>query len=141
MGSRQVAAIIAGAVTLFVLGWLVYGMVLMDFFAANAGTATGVNREAMVWWALILGQVAWAGLLVYVFGRGAGVTSFGVGARVGAAVGLLAAASVDLALYATTNIMNLTAAVVDMVVWCVISAIGGGVVAAVLGRGAAAPAS
>ncbi len=38
-------ATIAGGVTLFVLGGLLYGVVLIDFFMSNVGTAQGAMKE------------------------------------------------------------------------------------------------
>ena len=36
---------VVGGLVLFFLGYLVFGVVFADFFAANAGTATGVQKE------------------------------------------------------------------------------------------------
>ncbi|MBK7856274.1 MAG: hypothetical protein IPJ79_16525 [Bacteroidetes bacterium] len=35
MNKKVIAAAIAGAITTFMLGWLIYGMLLMDFMEAN----------------------------------------------------------------------------------------------------------
>ena len=35
---------IAGGIVSFFAGWLFYGILLADFFAKNAGSATGVMR-------------------------------------------------------------------------------------------------
>ena len=67
-------AIIAGGVTLFILGGILYGWLLMDFFAANSGTAQGVMKETPEWLWLGLGELAFAALLTTVIGTWAGVT-------------------------------------------------------------------
>ncbi|MGE0590592.1 MAG: hypothetical protein AB7O48_18570, partial [Cyclobacteriaceae bacterium] len=56
---KRIMATLAGFVVFFLLGWLIYGMLMMDFYMSNAGTATGVQREEtdMIWWALVLGNV------------------------------------------------------------------------------------
>src|SRR5512143_586689 len=56
---------IIGGIAFFLLGWLVWGMLLMDFMTNNAGTATGVMKAQgdMVWWALIVGNI-FSGLFV-----------------------------------------------------------------------------
>ncbi|MBL7843133.1 MAG: hypothetical protein JNK44_04650 [Cyclobacteriaceae bacterium] len=48
---KRILATLAGFVVFFLLGWLFYGILLMDFNAANSGTASGVMREEteMVW--------------------------------------------------------------------------------------------
>ena len=82
---KRIMATLAGFVVFFLLGWLLYGMLLMDFFMNNAGSATGVMRAdtEMVWWALILGNVFQAYLLVYILGKWANVTSFSAGLQAG----------------------------------------------------------
>lgn len=137
MGSRQLMAVVAGTLSLMVLGFLAYGMLLADFFAANQGTAVGAWKEEPVMWALSVGQLAWAVALVYLFGRGAGVTTFAGGAKLGALLGFLVGAWWDLSMFATQNSMNLTAAVTDIGLNAVMTGITGGIIAAILGRGAA----
>jgi uncharacterized membrane protein len=137
MGSRQLMAVVAGTVSLMVLGMLTYGMLLAEFFAANAGSAVGVWKEEPVMWALGVGQLAWAVALVYLFGRVPGVSSFAAGAKLGALLGLFVGAWWDLSMFAAQNAMNLTAAVADIGLNAVMSGITGGIVAAILSRGSA----
>lgn len=53
-------ATLAGFIVYFILGFIFYGMLLMDFYAAHSGSASGVMRTdaEMMWWALIAGNVA-----------------------------------------------------------------------------------
>ena len=104
------------------------------------GTATGVVRDPPVFWALIVGQIAFALLLVLVLERWPNAMTFAGGAKVGAILGFLTALSFDMAIFATTNMMNLTVTLVDPIIFLVIAALTGGVVAMVLGRGGAAAA-
>ncbi len=133
---KRILATLAGFVVFFLLGWLLYGMLLVDFFNANQGTATGVMRAEteMVWWALIVGNLMQAYLLVYIFGNWANITSFGGGFKAGLIIGLIIGYGVDLTMYGTTNIMNLTASLVDPVVIAVMMGISGGVIGTVLGK-------
>lgn len=132
----RILATLAGFVTFFILGWLLYGMLLMDFYASNAGSATGVMRSdtEMVWWALIAGNVLEAYFLVYVFGKWANITTFGGGLQAGIMLGLILGYAMDLTMYATSNTMNLTAALVDPLVSALMMGITGGVVGMMLGR-------
>ena len=125
---------LAGGVVYFFLGYLVYGLLLQGFYEANAGSATGVMRsdDEMVWWALVLGNLAFAALLTYIFLKWAHISTFKSGLRGGAAIGFFMAFSFNLIMYATTNIMNLTSAVVDIIVATIMTAIIGGVIGAVL---------
>jgi uncharacterized integral membrane protein len=136
MLKQRIMATAAGFVVFFMLGWVVYGMLLMDFFTTNAGSATGVPRSDadMIWWALIVGNIMQVYLLVYIFGNWANITTFSGGAKAGAIIGLIMGLGIDLTFYATTNMMNLTATLVDPLVITVMYSITGGVVGWVLGR-------
>ena len=133
---NRILATLVGFVVLFLLGWLFYGFLLMDFYADNAGSATGVYREddQMIWWALILGNIMQAYLLVYIFGSLGNVTTFGNGLKVGAIIGLILGLAFNLNMYATSNIMNLTSALVDPIVSTIMMGITGGDIGMMLGR-------
>ncbi len=126
---------VGGGIAFFLLGWLLYGILFMNYFEANAGTATGVNKEAMDWWALILGNLAMAALLTLIFLRWAGITTFMGGLKAGAMVGLLVALGLDLSMFGTTNLMTLNGLVMDVVVYTAMAAITGGVIGWLLGMG------
>jgi hypothetical protein len=127
---------IIGGIAYFLLGWLVYGMLLMDFMTANAGTATGVMKaEAdMIWWALIVGNLFSGLALAYVLTK-AGVSSASAGAAVGAVFGLLICAAFDFTFYGTSNIFTMKGLLVDIAVSTVMSAVVGGIIGWYLGMG------
>jgi hypothetical protein len=77
---KRMLATLAGFVVFFLLGWLLYDTLLMDFFNTNQGSASGVMRtdNEMIWWALAVGNLLQAYLLVYIFGNWANITTFGV---------------------------------------------------------------
>lgn len=133
---KRIMATLAGFVVYFLLGFLLYGILLMDFMAANTGTATNVMRTDadMQWWALIAGNVMQAYLLVYIFGNWANITTFGGGVKAGAIIGFIMSLGFGLNMYGTTNISNLTATLVDPFVMAVMMGLTGGVVGWVLGR-------
>ena len=133
---KRILATLAGFVVFFLLGWVLYGMLLMDFFNGNQGTATGVMRAdtEMIWWALAVGNLMQAYLLVYIFGNWANITTFGGGFKAGLIIGLIIGYGVDLTMYGTTNIMNLTGALVDPLVVGLMMGVSGGVIGVVLGK-------
>lgn len=137
MNTKVLLAALVGGVTSFLLGWVFYGLLLADFFAANAGTATGVMKDdtSMGWIPLIVGNLTTGLLFAMIYSRWAGITTFKTGAIGGAWVGLLMGLSYDMVALGTTNIMNTTAALVDPLVWAVMSAISGGMVGWALGYG------
>ena len=89
MPSRHcILATLATFVTMYLLGFLIYGIALADFMGSNLGTAIDAHREAPVHWQMMLGQLAGATLLVTILSwRGA--ASAGDGFRTGAHIGFL----------------------------------------------------
>ncbi len=65
---RLIIGTVVGAITLYILGYVIWELTLADFFAANAGSATGVERDTQVIWALALGSVSYAALLTLAIG-------------------------------------------------------------------------
>lgn len=135
---RIIIAGILGGIVAFLLGWVFYGMLLMDFFTENAGSASGVMRaeDEMGYVPLMVGNIAWGLLFAVVLARrNGGVGTFGGGLKVGALLGFLIAVAYDLISLGTTHIMNTNGVLADIVLGTVMSALIGGVVAPVLGRG------
>jgi hypothetical protein len=129
-----IAGLVTGVVAFF-LGWLFYGILLMDFFESNAGGATGVSRgDSMIWWALIAGNLIWGIFFAYIFGKWASISTAATGASAGAILGLLVGAGLGLIYYGTSDIMNLMGTVVDIAVSVVSGAILGAVAGWMLGR-------
>ena len=131
-----VSGIIGGIVSFFA-GYLIYGLLLMDFFAKNAGTATGVMKaqSEFVWWALIAGSIFQGLLFSYIFNKWANINTMAAGASGGAVIGLLMTAGFDMIMFGTSNLSNLTAACVDIIGGAVMGAIVGAVVGMMNGMG------
>ena len=125
---RLALGTVVGGLVLFLLGYLVYGVLFASFFATNVGTATGVTREPFNFVALLLGQLAFAAILTMIFNWGA-VRSASQGAKIGALAGLLFFLGIDLTLYATTNVQNLAASLVDPLLAALLFAVSGAVIA------------
>lgn len=134
MNAKTGMAILAGAVALFVTGYLIFGLALAGFYESNAGTATGVNREApqFVW--LILSTLAFAAVLTVVLGW-AGAKDVASGLKTAAIFGLLLGLAIDFGFYSMTNIQNLTITLVNPGGGAIHSEIGGAVIGMMLGRG------
>jgi len=130
---------IAGGIASFLLGWLIYGMLMKDFYAGNcsdvAKSAVGLMREPPIMWALVVGNLGFGFFLSYVFNKWAMISTAGGGAMAGAVIGLLTAIGWDFIMYATMNLSNLTATIVDIIISTVISAIVGAVVGMASGMG------
>lgn len=134
-------AAIVGGITFFLLGWLIYGVVLMEFMNANSGLSPEVfakfNRtEAeFIWWALILANVASGFLMATILSWGQ-ITSAAGGAKAGAIVGFLIAISFDLLFYSMTNVFTASTLLVDIIASTVMTTIGSTIIGWLLGKGA-----
>lgn len=127
---------VAGGIVYFLFGWLFYGILLVDFFASHAGSATDVYREMdeMIMWALMLGNLL-MGFLVAIIFNWSQVKSIGDGVLRGAIIGLLVGGSMDFSMYGTSNLMTLGGAIADIITMVVMSAIVGLVVVWILKTG------
>ena len=130
MDAKRVAiGTVVGGVTMFLVGSLIWNI---GYWNAVLDAA-GVAREPQLLWANALSNVLAAALLTFTIERG-GSSTIGGGVRIGAIVGFLVWSGVDLAFYANTTIFDLTAIIIDPLLAGVHFGIGGGVIAAVLGR-------
>lgn len=133
MNTKQwVLGSVIGAVVLFAVGYVLFDLLLGDFYAANSGSATGVMRDTQILWAVAVGALAYAALILYALRGSAGSLNVASGAKTGAIVGALIWACADFTLYGISNINNLTLAVVDPLVELVRGGIAGAVLAAAL---------
>lgn len=133
MNAKQwVIGTVVGGVVVYVLGYVIWNVLLADFFAANAGTATGVDRAEQIVWAVAVGSLTYAALLMYALAPRAGSLNVAGGATTGAIVGLLLWATADFTLYGVENVSNLTATIADPLLELVRGAITGAVLAAVV---------
>jgi hypothetical protein len=84
---RALVAVVAGGIAFFVLGGLIYEVVLGGFYQANLGSATGVLRNMPIGWALVVSQLGLAAVVTYVFVH-ADVTTAAAGLKTGTIFGL-----------------------------------------------------
>jgi hypothetical protein len=135
MNTKVLLAALAAGVFYFFGGWVIYGMLLMDFMTANTTFYEGLmkSEEEMNFAALIVGNLVWGILIALIVFRTGG-KSFKDGAITGLWVGFL----MNLAFYAMYSaLMNLysnTYMAVDMVVGTLFVAIGGGIAGLIIGR-------
>jgi hypothetical protein len=131
---RFLVGMIAGGVALYATGYLIFIVTFAGFYAANVGSATGVDRSIQLQWAEALASLAYAALITFALGNRPEARSLGAGARTGAIVGFLLWLTADFYFYGATNVANLTRTIVDPLLEFVHGGIGGAVIAAVLGR-------
>lgn len=125
---------IVGGILFFLLGWLIYGMLLMDFMNNHTGAAGNVSRTEPDFLYLAIGNLAMGFLLAYIFIKG-NVNSMAGGFITGAVLGLLMSVGYDCMIYGTTTVISKTAMAADVAVSTVMTAVAGAVVAMVMGMG------
>jgi hypothetical protein len=133
-GKQWAAGTIGGGIVLFVLGYILFDTLLKSFYQANAGSATGVGRDPQVLWAVAVGALAYAALIVYALRGQAGAVNASSGMKAGAVVGFLIWLTADFTFYGITNVNNLTLTIVDPLVELVRGGITGAVIGAFLPR-------
>jgi hypothetical protein len=134
---RTIAAVVVGAAVLYGVGYLLFNMMFASFYAANAGTASGVDRTPQIFWALAVAYIAYAYLIVFALRFRPTPGAMGTGFLVGATVGFLIWFVADFVLYGVTNTANLTRTMVDPLLELVHGGIAGLVIAAIRGGGTA----
>jgi len=124
---------IAGGIFFFLLGWLIYGLLLTDFMAANSNQDLAKPMDEMIFWALILSNLASGFLLSYVI-YWSNTATVMTGVKIGGVLGFLFASAIDFSFYSMTNIFpDLTPIFVDIIAYTVMTAAMGGVVTWVMG--------
>lgn len=127
---------IIGGVANFFLGWLIWGMLLKNFFnehTPEAAKAVMRGEDDMIWWALVAGSLLWGFMLSYVLIKSS-VSTAASGATVGAVVSLLTSAAINCFFYAQMNMGDPTSMAVDIVANTIVGAIIGGLIGWYLGR-------
>jgi len=132
MQKFALGGIVAGVIFFF-LGWLIYGILLMDFMKAHPGLIGGVDKASpdMLW--LAIGNLLMGFLMAYIFTK-ANVNSLTNGLITGAVVGLLMAAGYDCMNYGLTNLLSKKMMMADVLGSIVLSGITGAITGLVMGK-------
>jgi hypothetical protein len=135
MNTKVFLAGLAGGVAAFFLGWLLWGILAMDFMMANTTQYEGLMKEMPDMLPLILGNLIWGLFMAYIFHRWASISTFTGGLVGGLVIALPISIMFDLYFLAGMNLYNVQALVVDVLMNTVVGVVVGGVVGWVLGTG------
>ncbi len=116
MNKNVLLAAAVGGITAFLLGWLIFGVLLMDYMNSHMVSYPGLmkSESEMDLGLLFVSNLVLAALLAWSFDR-MGVKGLMAGVRTGAVMGLLFYLSVDLSFLAMMNLFSEPmAAVVDV---------------------------
>ncbi|MFY9152088.1 MAG: DUF1761 domain-containing protein [Prolixibacteraceae bacterium] len=134
MDTKILKGTLLGTVVFFLLGWLVYGILLADFMATNYNTCNNRPNGEMEWWAIIVSNLAMA-LLLTLFLKWSNSKVFSDGLKIGALYGFLLGTGIDLSFYSMTTMFNsLSILIVDVLVNTVLMAIIGMVIVLLWGK-------
>ncbi len=129
-----VGGILAGVVSFF-LGWILYGLLLMDYMKENMNHCASRPDEQMIWWALIASNLI-LGIFLAKVVDWSGAADAMAGMRNCGVAGLLLALYYDLMFYSFTTVYsNMTAMVVDIVAMTVFFGILGAFLGWFMNRG------
>ena len=126
---------LAGTVTISVLSYLTYVILLKDYIAANYNQSTLRPEDNQPIWAMLLSYLSIGYLLAIIFSwtNTKGILS---GAKVGGIIGLMMAVYCDTTWhFLSTMFLNTGAVFIDIIINTILAVIGGGVIGLIMGMG------
>jgi len=133
MNTKIILAAIAGSILYFLLGWLIYGFLLMDFFVENTKFYEGLMYEMPNFLLYFLANLSLSYLIAFIFQKWANIKTISKGFSAGFFIGLFLSISIDLMFYASMDLYTPTGVVVDIIVNSVIIGVAGGSIGWILG--------
>ncbi len=136
MNSRTILATLIGAVVSFLMGWLIYGVILRDYMQTHTVSYEGLMKpDSKLMVSYILGNILQAIALCYVL-LIANVKLGGRGAMIGGITTFLFLLSMNIYFYAGMNwYTSFSAFLVDLVASVIIGTLVGAAIGFMLGRG------
>ena len=123
-----------GGISYFFLGWLVYGILLMDYFSSRTNMCANRPGGEMIWWAIILSNLLAALFLTLFLDRGKARTILD-GLKTGAIFGALFTATIDFSFWSMTSMYSsLAPLLVEIIVSTVLYAIIGMIIVLTWGK-------
>lgn len=96
---------IFGGVIYFLLGWIVYGILLMGYYTASMNTCMNRTDGEMVWWAMIVSNLLFALLLTLIL-NWANAKTIIDGFRIGAIFGVIYSLAINLSFLSMSTMFN-----------------------------------
>jgi hypothetical protein len=134
MNMKILKGTVFGGILYFLLGWLIYGILLMDFFSANMNQCANKPMGDMIWWAMIVSNLVIALLLTIIL-KWAGAKGLVDGLKIGALFGILLTLSYDLSFWSmTTMYKNFGSLLADVTAGTLILAVVGMMIVLLWGK-------
>lgn len=136
MNTKTIVAVIVGAIASFLLGWVIWGILLMDYFQANTIQYEGLMYPEPKLWAIFIGNLAASAMLGWILEK-TNTRGFAGGMITGLIIFTLNSISIDFMFYSMMNwFSSATVMVVDIVVSSLFGGVIGGIMGLMMGRGA-----
>jgi hypothetical protein len=138
MNTKTLLAALGGAVASFLLGWLVYGILLMKTMEAHTIQYEGLMKTDMSATGMIgifLSNFAMSWLLAYIFSKWSNTTTFSGGFMNGMLIALPILLTYNIGFATWFNLFSETWLVIDTIVSTLFWGVVGGVIAMILGMG------
>jgi len=133
MNTKIIIAALITAIVNFLLGWLVFGVILMDFYKSNTVQYDGLMKEMPNLLFIFLSGLLYGFLFAFIFEKWARIRTFGRGFTAGLLLGFLIMTGFDLYFLAGMNLFNWKLVITDILVNTIFSGILGGVTGFILG--------
>jgi hypothetical protein len=134
MKTNVLIATIAGGIAAFLLGWLVYGFLLMDYYTQNTIPYDGLFPSEPNLLAIFISCLCWALLFAIVFDRWAGIKDFKSGLWAGMLITFPIVLGYNVNYYGNMNLYSPTLLIVDTMVGVLFNGIVAGSVGYILGK-------
>ncbi len=133
MESKTFLIGIAGGIIVFLTGFLIYGILLMNYFGTSISTYPGLLKDPMEIWAIGIGNIIWGILLAYSLSS-AKVESGIQGAIHGASLFFLFGLGSNFVFFGQYNLMPLSLSFVDALCMALLGGISGAAIGWLLNR-------
>ena len=130
--TKFLLAVFAGGIVLFVIGGLIYEVILRNYLIDRGFIS--IAQSTPIMWSMVLAKIVSGSFITFVFWKRADILTFRHGLRAGAFWGFFIGVGNGFESYGM-RVITLEYAVLDAVVWIVAGALAGGVVARVLSMG------
>ena len=132
---RVLVGTLVGGITMILLGWLIFGFLLAEFFRNSMINYPGLVKDPPDIIPLVLFNFAYAWLIAFVFEYWAKIRDFVSGLKAGALIILPVIFGINMQYQAFMNIITgLTPVIADVLLTTLVGAIVGGVIGFTLGK-------
>ncbi|MCC6515796.1 MAG: hypothetical protein IT275_05530 [Chitinophagales bacterium] len=135
MNTRILIAATAGAILYFLLGWLIYDVLVADYYATHSVTQyyNGLIKSNPSFVGIFFSCFAFTLVLAVIFGNMANITTIKDGALAGTTISLLVALYLNLNIWSMFNMIGKTVVIADSLISAIVGGILGAVIAGILG--------